>query len=81
MDKLQRLKEIVVVNQHQSEAAKRSGLVRYTRAQHAHARQWLPLEEVQTKVKPYSFGSSGPVRIGFKVSNSDLASTIRLPGD
>jgi hypothetical protein len=33
-------------------------------------RQWLPLAEVQAKLKPYSFANSGPVRIGFKVSNS-----------
>lgn len=73
VDELQRLKEMIVVNQQQSEAAKRSRLVHYTRAHRVHARQWLPLEEVQTKVKPYSFGSSGLVRIGFKVSNSDSA--------
>lgn len=68
VDGLQRLKEKIVVNQQQSEAAKRSGLVHYIRANRVHARQWLPLKDVQTKVSPYSFGNGASVRIGFKVS-------------
>jgi hypothetical protein len=68
MDDLKKLKEEIVVNQHQSEAAKRSGLDQYIRAHHVHARQWLPLEAAQAKVNPYSFSNSGAARIGFKVS-------------
>jgi hypothetical protein len=68
MPDLQKLKEQLVVNQHQSEAAKRSGLVNYLRAAHVHAKHWIPLVVSSGQGSAYSFSNCSSVRVGVKVS-------------
>lgn len=68
MSDLQKVKEQLVVNQHQSEAAKRSGLVNHLRAAHVHAKHWIPLVVSSGQGSAYSFANCHSVRIGLKVS-------------